>query len=239
MVELSGSEICKRVRRLLNEANINEAEFYTGEDETEYDDLIKSKVFEALNFVNLNCRIDYLEPDSVSDEPTISQVGSTGRYVAKLEVEDFLRLVGIDSDWDAEYLEVEDRSSDEYAKQKDKYAMGTEERPKVFLVHKSSGDVLELYSFDSEGAEVSVSYQSYIKEWSDPTTEDDETTDVVSETTDEEVEQVVKISDKLVDPCLYYISSLVLLSMNDRHSEDFSGMAMVLMGVQPTKAAQQ
>ena len=213
MTHLAGTEIVSSVRRTINEARVNDSEFYTGADEAELDNIISSHVLEALNFVNGTA-----EPELLEANEKVMQVSETrelGSYfVGVVSVPGYLRLKSLRvQGWSKALYEIQDDSEDEYAKQSDSYACGTPERPAAFLsVNLEDGErQIELYCLPKMDSSVRVEYMGFVE-------------DVGSD-------EGVDISSKLEDAYIYYLSGLVLTVLNDPHADDMFNLATTLMGV--------
>lgn len=217
MTFLALDNIVSRVRRALNEAQVNESEFYTGADESELDGLIESHALEALNFVHGTAVPSLLDPDK-----TVSEVSDTipigEKYLcAVVSVPGFSRLKSIRvSGWARALTELLDEDDTEYVKQLDPYTCGTPERPVAFLCDYNGNKKVELYSLIKAGTSVSVQYMTYKSELD----------------TEDTAGKGVSVSEKLVDAYIYYLAGLVLITLNDSHADDLLNLACSLMGIQ-------
>ncbi len=211
-----------RVRRTINEAQVNEAEFYEGADESEIDSLIKSRILEALHFVHGFADASLLDPDKTVTALTgVGTIGTSASYTyGYIDLPNYLRVKNIRvQGWHKALTEVLEDDDVEYAKQTDPYACGIPERPMAFLSDSpatSGAKRLELYTLPAKDSTVRVEYM----EW--PKTPDKE-------------DGGVDVSDKLVEAYVYHLSGLVLVVLNDSHAEDLLSMASALMCVSVQK----
>lgn len=213
MTHLTGADIVSRVRRTINEARVNDSEFYTGADESELDSIIAAHVLEALNFVHGTADPDLLDAGETATHVTgTRELGSY--FVGVVAVPGYLRLKSLRvQGWSKALTEMQSDEEDEYAKQSDPYACGTPERPAAFLsVNLENGErQIELYSLPKIDSSVRVEYMTFVE--------------------DTGADDGIDVSAKLEDAYIYYLSGLVLTVLNDQHADDMFNLAMALMGV--------
>lgn len=203
------SDIVSEVKVCIDEIGPNDAEFLGTRDNEEMDTIIRSKIGEAVRFVNGNADWELLEPDTVLrngevGEDMVGRVSLPGNYLRTC----YARL----SSWPLSLSDPILWDDREYATLSDKYATGTWERPKLALTMRPV-KTLELYSARDKGDEIEVGIVT-----------DQDTTDGVT------------ISDKLHRALVYYISGLTLLTYRDQHADSMFNQALVLMGVNPSGA---
>lgn len=215
MTHLSETDIVSLVRRTLNEAQINESEFYSGADETEIDNLVKSRLLEALRFVNSTADPSLLEADKVVTSTTTTR--PVGDFVCGVvSVSGFLRIRSIRVDgWKKALTEAVYDDDASYQMQSDPYACGTPDRPVAYACEDLDGTkTIELYSLPSADSRLRVEYMTVPDKVSD-------------------ADGGVDVSDRVKEAYIYYLSFLVLTVLNDQHADDFLNLSMALMGVQP------
>jgi len=143
------SDIVKAVEICMDEIGTNDAEFDSGQDDTERATIIASKIPEALRFVVAHADMTLLDPDTVLTTATV-----TGSVVKKATVvlpDNFLRLVyakypsWMMSQGEEDLVEWRDT---EYPMLIDAYVGGTKERPRIAIVWGGTDNeskMLELY----------------------------------------------------------------------------------------------
>jgi hypothetical protein len=221
------ADIIKDVKICIDEIALNDAEFVGEQDNSEMDIIIRSKIIDALRYVEGNADWSMLEPDAELTSP------ATGIYIDANLVghvslpDEYMRLcyAKIDS-WnrylgDTDIIEWNDK---EYATLSDEYATGTWERPKIAFVFSGLKRGFELYKARKSSDIISVGYIS-----EPAVTQDGDGNDEVS------------ISSKLYNALIYYISGLTLLTYKDGHADSMFNQALTLMGIptQPTAVNQQ
>ena len=72
-MEISVSDIVSEVKICIDEIGLNDAEFLGTQDNEEMDTIIKSKISEALRFVNGNADWSLLEPNKIITDGTIEE----------------------------------------------------------------------------------------------------------------------------------------------------------------------
>lgn len=215
MTHLSEEDIVSLVRRTLNEAQINESEFYSGADETEIDNIVKSRILEALRFVNSTADPSLLEADKAVTSVTATK--SVGDFVCGVvSAPGFLRVRSIRVDgWKKALTEAVYDDDASYQMQADPYACGTPDRPVAYVCEDLDGvKTIELYSLPSADSRLRVEYMTVPDKVSDS-------------------DRGVDVSDRVKEAYIYYLSFLVLTVLNDQHADDFLNLSMSLMGAQP------
>ena len=223
MTHLSEADIIILVRR------------YSGEDETEMDNIIKSRILEALRFVNEKADVELLEPDKVVT--TIDTTKNVGDYVCGIvRVPGFHRIVRIRVDgWKKTLTDIVYDDDQTYLMQSDCYTCGTPDKPVAYICNDLDGNrTIELYSLppvtapvstDSEkGATVSP-YRIRLEYMS-------------LQTELNENDRGIDISDRVKEAYVCYLSFLVLAILNDQHADDFLNMALQLLGVSQNNTQQ-
>lgn len=211
----SAEEIVHDVRVCMDEIGLNDSEFMEGSDNTALDTIIRSKIVEALRFVNGNADLELLSTDREMNG-TVSGLPATGGMVSVELPTNFMRLCYARLDeWPmamSDYVLFTDK---EYAPLKDKYATGTWERPRLALARKSGKKMLELYS--SKGSESGYSIG------------------ILTEPA--ETDGGYEVKDKLSAAFVYYLTGLVLLTLKDEHADAMFNQALNIMGISPQASA--
>lgn len=210
MKTLANDTIIEKVRLILNEAQDNEAEFVSDADDTELDKLITGKSSDALDFVLRHADVGLLESDCIIKTADYLLPSACGEILAKVSLPKFCRLVKASSScWQKSFTEAKDDTHEDYAKQNDKYAMATSERPDVFIKRDEGDYTMEMYCI-KDGSSIKV---EYIKE---PHTE---------------CTAGVQISESSETGFLYYIAYLVALTLESSLAESLLGTALPLLGI--------
>lgn len=147
MTPLTLTEIQNAVLRLMDEHGGN-AQFMSGNAMDETRAVIGQVAEDSIRKIHLQAPVAML--DSVSlPQPWVSSVFTRNeRYVCRVQLpDDFLRLIRCSLEsWSHPVSQLWWEDSSEYAKQGNKYLMGTYERPMAFIVHKYGLRYAELYS---------------------------------------------------------------------------------------------
>lgn len=205
-------DIIKEVKICIDEIALNDADFLNDQDNQEMDTIIRSKIIDALRYVNGNADWSFLVPDETIGEGFIGE-----NLVGKVVLPDnFMRLCYARfQSWSIFISEPIYWNDKEYATLSDQYATGTWERPKLAMVLHPKR-TLELYKAKDENDKIEVGFMI------EPKIIKDESGDYIN------------IGDKLDSALIYYISGLTLLTYKDNHAEAMFNQAMVLMGIQTT-----
>lgn len=199
MATLTYNGIVASVLRLMDE-NGGHASFMSSDDATaEMKEVIRQVTEPAVRNIHLKAPIAMLE--ATAGTPTLSSaVQVNGRYMFKASLPtDFFRLVRCRmAGWGRPVTLLWWEDSVEYAKQRNRYLMGTSEKPVAFLVHNGDSQYIELYSSDS--ASDTMAEFAYVQKpsWSDATTS-----------------ATIDVSDRLVDACLMQIAADTLMVLGE------------------------
>lgn len=215
-MEKSVSEIIEAVKICIDEIGLNDAEFETGQDNMEMETIIRSKIIDALRFINGNADWSLVDPDTVLDSqsPDVS-IDENLVGIVRLP-QDFMRLCYARfSTWPL-YLSSEQLiywNDTEYATLSDKYSTGTWERPKMAMtLHPAR--TLQMYKAKSKDDAVEIGILT------EP-----------SVTTDDDGEEIIHVCPKLLQALIYYISGLTLLTYKDEHADSMFNQALTLAGI--------
>lgn len=204
MTTLSFSNLAASVLRLMDE-NGGHASFMSGDDATaEIKEVIRQVTGPAVRNMHLKAPIAMLE--GVSGTPTLTHLGPVGgRYPSSItlasEMNFFRMLKCRMASWNRPVTQLWWEDSVEYAKQRNKYLMGTKDRPMAFLVHDGGVQKIELYSSDTNTDTLAEFVYMQKPEWSDSS-----------------ASATIGMSDRLVDSCLMQIAAdtLMVLGETDR-----------------------
>lgn len=216
-MDISVSNLVSKVKICIDEIALNDAEFVSGQDNTEMTTIIRSKIAEAVRYILNNADWGLLEPDTVIDS-SISGSGITtdDELVGHVPLPDnYIRLCYAKYDsWKYYPNEVILWNDSEYAKLSDAYAGGTWQRPKVGLIIDTTGKNLELYKAKTSTDRCTVGIVTV------PDIDDES-----SESTE------ITIPEKLLAPVIYYIAGLTLLTYKDSHADDMFNQALIQAGI--------
>lgn len=198
MTPLTYNGLIDSVLRLMDE-NGGHAQFMSGNATEEMRDIIGQVSEDAIRKIHLQAPVAMLDAVWYS-EATASLIERNGRYICQVVPPgDFFRLVrcGMGS-WVHSVSHLWWEDSAEYAKQKNKYLMGTYENPIAFLVHRNEMQLVEMYS--SESLQDHLSEFLYVKrpEWGG--------------------DRRIMVSDRLRDASLMQVAAdaLAVLGENER-----------------------
>lgn len=147
MIGLTLSSIQDSVIRLMDEHGGN-AQFMNGSDNDEIRSIISQVTEDSFRKIHLQAPTAMLDGLFTTLPLATEMIEVNGRYAARvLPPLDFLRLVRVKMEsWAHPITQLWWEDSSEYAKQKNKYLMGTCERPVGFFVHHLTTTWMELYS---------------------------------------------------------------------------------------------
>jgi hypothetical protein len=196
MTTLTYNGMTEDVLRLMDE-NGGNAQFMSGEATREMREVIGRVSEDAIRKVHLQAPTAML--DAIPAQVSFSMQERNGRWMCQVATpEDFLRLVRCRMvSWVKPVSQLWWEDSAEYAKQGNKFLMGTWQRPMAFLVHQGALQWVEMYS--SEDMQDTVREFLYVKrpEW---------------------VNGKMLVSDRVKDACLMQVAadSLTVLGESER-----------------------
>lgn len=148
--------IIKDIRVCLDENETNEALLTSGDVETlTLDEIIKSKILEAVERVHLNAPSYLLEGGHNFGDAIYWRELESGWVLLP---QDFLRLVVFEmSDWERAVYTAISTDDPDYEKQRSRFkgVRGTAQKPVCAIAIRPEGRVLEFYSCKSTDAQVS------------------------------------------------------------------------------------
>lgn len=150
--------ITEDVRVCLDQNRTSDALFADGDEESlKLDEVIRSKILEAVDLVHIEAPYHLLEQGHSFDDGNASVYWGDQESGWVLLPDDFLRLVVFEmDDWERPVYSAITPDSPEYAKCRSrvKAIRGTAQRPVCALGVRPEGKVLEFYSCKSEDAQV-------------------------------------------------------------------------------------
>lgn len=211
-------DIIKQVRWCIDEESNNTSEITDEKDDTYMDNIIKSKINDALHWLAITAASSPVLADSKKVDATTTSTIKVEEYVAEkgigiitmpsdTEVINISRVRG--KGWFKAVVPVED-IDDEALMMFDESAMGTADRPQAAIMRENPIKIL----LQPKPTEAVVSFVGVPKN-----------VDVSSETTD------VAIPDKLSNAFIYYLAFLLLSAYNDTKATHMYTIAMQQLGV--------
>lgn len=218
-MEVSVEKVIGDVKICIDEIGLNDAEIIGDQDNEEMATIIRSKLSEALRFVNGNADWSMLDPDLVLTGESAGVESSIGDdLVGRVTLPaSYLRLCFARFvSWplfvpDTDVINWDDK---EYATLSDPYATGTWERPKVAFTNAGKR-VLELYKAKSHDDSFQVALMLEPEIHTDPKTK----------------EETVSVSSRLYSAIIYYIAGLVLMTYGEQRADDMFNQALAAMGI--------
>lgn len=203
MANKNVSIIVGDVQTCIDEIAANDAEWMLGQDAEEMDDIIKSKIYDAMRFVFLNADIGLLDLTWEEGDAT-----ATDNIVKVALSDDVLRICYAKLDgWVRSLSEPIIYTDKEYATLSNPITTGYPDNPKMAVNVGKEGRQLELY-----GASGSVHYTlGYMPE-------------------PKEVGGAYEIPEKVYRGVVYYTAGLTLLTYKDAHADALMNQAIVMIG---------
>ena len=214
---MSIEEIIKAVRWCIDEESNNTSEITDEKDDLYMDNIIKSKINDAMHWIAI----------TAASSPVLSDSKSIGSTSDTIQVSDFdsnhnIGVITMPSDmeiitinrirgasWYKAVIPVED-TDDEALMMYDDTANGTTDRPQAVIMRENPIKIL----LQPKPTEAVVSFVGVPKN-----------VDVSSETTD------VAITDKLKNAFIYYLAFLLLSAYNDNKATHMYTIALQQLGV--------
>lgn len=211
-------DIIKQVRWCIDEESNNTSEITDEKDDTYMDNIIKSKINDALHWLVITAASSPVLADSKKVDATTTSTIKVEEYVAEkgigiitmpsdTEVINISRVRG--KGWFKAVIPVED-TDDEALMMFDESAMGTADLPQAAIMRENPIRIL----LQPKPTEAVISFVGVPKN-----------VDVSSETTD------VAIPDKLSNAFIYYLAFLLLSAYNDTKATQMYTIAMQQLGV--------
>lgn len=211
-------DIIKQVRWCIDEESNNTSAITDEKDDLYMDNIIKSKINDALHWLAITAASSPVLADSKKVDATTTSTIKVEEYVAEkgvgiitmpsdTEVINISRVRG--KGWFKAVVPVED-TDDEALMMFDESAMGTADRPQAAIMRENPIKIL----LQPKPTEAVISFVGVPKN-----------VDVSSETTD------VAIPDKLSNAFIYYLAFLLLSAYNDTKATQMYTIAMQQLGV--------
>lgn len=211
-------DIIKQVRWCIDEESNNTSAITDENDDTYMDNIIKSKINDALHWIAITAASSPVLSDSKKVDATTTSTVKVEEYntekgigaitmPSNTEIINISRVRG--KDWFKAVTPVED-TDDEALMMFDESAMGTADRPQAAIMRENPIKIL----LQPKPTEAVISFVGVPKN-----------VDVSSETTD------VAIPDKLSNAFIYYLAFLLLSAYNDTKAIQMYTIAMQQLGV--------
>lgn len=211
-------DIIKQVRWCIDEESNNTSEITDEKDDTYMDNIIKSKINDALHWIAITAASSPVLSDSKKVDTTTTSTIKVEEYVAEkgigiitmpsdTEVINISRVRG--KGWFKAVIPVED-TDDEALMMFDESAMGTADRPQATIIRENPIRIL----LQPKPEEAVISFVGVPKNVS-----------ISSSDTD------VAIPDKLSNAFIYYLAFLLLSAYNDTKAIKMYTIAMQQLGV--------
>lgn len=211
-------DIIKQVRWRIDEESNNTSAITDENDDTYMDNIIKSKINDALHWIAITAASSPVLSDSKKVDATTTSTVKVEEYntekgigaitmPSNTEIINISRVRG--KDWFKAVTPVED-TDDEALMMFDENAMGTADRPQAAIMRENPIKIL----LQPKPTEAVISFVGVPKN-----------VDVSSETTD------VAIPDKLSNAFIYYLAFLLLSAYNDNKATHMYTIALQLLGV--------
>lgn len=211
-------DIIKQVRWCIDEESNNTSEITDEKDDTYMDNIIKSKINDALHWIAITAASSPVLSDSKKVDTTTTSTIKVEEYVAEkgigiitmpsdTEVINISRVRG--KGWFKAVVPVED-TDDEALMMFDESAMGTADRPQAAIMRENPIKIL----LQPKPEEAVISFVGVPKNVS-----------ISSSGTD------VAIPDKLSNAFIYYLAFLLVSAYNDTKATQMYTIAMQQLGV--------
>lgn len=211
-------DIIKQVRWCIDEESNNTSAITDEKDDTYMDNIIKSKINDALHWIAITAASSPVLAGSKKVDATTTSTVKVEEYntekgigvitmPSNTEIINISRVRG--KDWFKAVTPVED-TDDEALMMFDESAMGTADRPQAAIMRENPIKIL----LQPKPTEAVISFVGVPKN-----------VDVSSETTD------VAIPDKLSNAFIYYLAFLFLSAYNDNKATQMYTIAMQQLGV--------
>jgi hypothetical protein len=201
--------IVSDVRVCIDENASNESEFLFGSDDRELDNIIKSKVEDAIRYALRNANLSFLEPTITNPQLTIDR--DSVRFATCELSDDFLRFVSVKSEGWAHHVSEPILSTDRaYATLKNPITTGYLDNPKAAIMLNGEKMSLELYGMpqkkeDGQTVDVTLSYIRDVKR--------------IEEKVEEKQVIYYNIPDKVYRGVIYYTAGATLQAFKDAHGD--------------------
>lgn len=210
-------DIIKQVRWCIDEESDNTSAITDEKDDTYMDNIIKSKINDALHWIAITAASSSVFAESKSTSTESSKISvedyDTTKNIGIITMDENTEIISISrvrgKEWFKAVIPVEDTDNEAYM-MFDESAMGTADRPQAAIMRENPIKIL----LQPKPTEAVVSFVGVPKN-----------VDVSSETTD------VAITDKLKNAFIYYLAFLLLSAYNDNKATHMYTIALQQLGV--------
>lgn len=210
-------DIIKQVRWRIDEESNNTSAITDEKDDTYMDNIIKSKINDALHWIAITAASSSVFAESKKTSDTSSKISvkdyDATKNIGTITMDENTEIISISrvrgKEWFKAVIPVEDTDNEAYM-MFDESAMGTADRPQAAIMRENPIKIL----LQPKPTEAVVSFVGVPKN-----------VDVSSETTD------VAITDKLKNAFIYYLAFLLLSAYNDNKATHMYTIALQQLGV--------
>lgn len=210
-------DIIKQVRWCIDEESNNTSAITDEKDDTYMDNIIKSKINDALHWIAITAASSSVFAESKNTSDTSSKISvedyDATKNIGIITMDENTEIISISrvrgKEWFKAVIPVEDTDNEAYM-MFDESAMGTADRPQAAIMREKPIQIL----LQPKPTEAVVSFVGVPKN-----------VDVSSETTD------VAITDKLKNAFIYYLAFLLLSAYNDNKATHMYTIALQQLGV--------
>jgi hypothetical protein len=214
-------DIIKQVRWCIDEESNNTSEITDEKDDLYMDNIIKSKINDALHWIAITAASSSVFAESKKTSDTSSKISvkdyDATKNIGIITMDENTEIISISrvrgKEWFKAVIPVEDTDNEAYM-MFDESAMGTADRPQAAIMRENPIKIL----LQPKPTEAVVSFVGVPKN-----------VDVSSETTD------VAITDKLKNAFIYYLAFLLLSAYNDNKATHMYTIALQQLGVNTSK----
>lgn len=210
-------DIIKQVRWCIDEESNNTSAITDEKDDTYMDNIIKSKINDALHWIAITAASSSVFAESKKTSDTSSKISvkdyDATKNIGIITMNENTEIISISrvrgKEWFKAVIPVEDTDNEAYM-MFDESAMGTADRPQAAIMRENPIEIL----LQPKPTEAVVSFVGVPKN-----------VDVSSGTTD------VAITDKLKNAFIYYLAFLLLSAYNDSKATHMYTIALQHLGV--------
>ena len=210
-------DIIKQVRWCIDEESNNTSAITDEKDDTYMDNIIKSKINDALHWIAITAASSSVFAESKNTSETSSKISvkdyDATKNIGIITMDENTEIIAISrvrgKEWFKAVIPVEDTDNEAYM-MFDESAMGTADRPQAAIMRENPIRIL----LQPKPTEAVVSFVGVPKN-----------VDVSSETTD------AAITDKLKNAFIYYLAFLLLSAYNDNKATHMYTIALQQLGV--------
>lgn len=214
-------DIIKQVRWCIDEESNNTSAITDEKDDTYMDNIIKSKINDALHWIAITAASSSVFAESKDTSTESSKISvedyDATRNIGIITMDENTEIISISrvrgKEWFKAVIPVEDTDNEAYM-MFDESAMGTADRPQAAIMRENPIKIL----LQPKPTKAVVSFVGVSKN-----------VDASKESTD------VAIPDKLQNAFIYYLASLLLSAYNDNKATHMYTIALQQLGVNTSK----